>query len=153
MHVILDPELRSKINRPIPVGTSILCFKIMSREKNSPGPEASVQLSPGLYYITRAIPVCLNTHTWHVGVHNHIIYKYFGIVQPVLHYLSVSMIVALSKRLHPLRTYLLLGSRSPQHQILSTFVNLTPRCSKSKLVKVKSNISLTRCEGDCHDSR
>ena len=59
-----------------------------------------------LVYITRAIPICLNTHTW-VGVHNHIMTNYFGVVQPVFHptpqqyYLSVSIFVTLSNRLRP----------------------------------------------------
>jgi len=44
---------------------------------------------------------------------------------------------------------------TPQGDFLErcTFENLTPWCSKSKVVKVKRNCSLTRCRGDCHDGR
>src|SRR5258706_2852212 len=124
----------------------------MPKEKTSPGPE-TVQLSA--VCITWAIPIYLNTQTWHVGFHNLIMNNYFGIVQPVLHhnpqqyYLSVSTFMALSNRLRPSTIYLLLGSRFSQR----TFENLTPRCSKSKVFKVERNSSITRCKVDRHDGR
>ena len=38
-------------------------------------------------------------------------------ITPQQYYLSVSMFVALSNRLRPSTIYLVLGSRSPQHQV------------------------------------
>src|SRR5258706_670687 len=38
------------------------------------------------FVVTWAIPICLKTHTWHVGVHNYIMTNYFGVVQPVLYH-------------------------------------------------------------------
>ena len=39
-----------------------------------------------LVYITWVIPISLNTHKWHIEVHNLILNNYLGVVQHVLHH-------------------------------------------------------------------
>ena len=38
------------------------------------------------YFHTLSIPICLNTHTCHIRVHNLIMNNYISVVQHVLHY-------------------------------------------------------------------
>ena len=56
----------SKINYPVPAGNRKFLFQAHAKRK-PPRPFRCL-----LVCITWTIPICLNTHTWHVGVHDHI---------------------------------------------------------------------------------
>ncbi len=91
-HVIPDPEL------PTPPVSVPIKNKPPNSSRNSKtfrSCQEKITLrawrlsSYPMVFITWAKPICLNTHTWHVGVHNnHIMSNYFGVVQPVLHHNS-----------------------------------------------------------------
>ena len=82
-HVILDPGLPFKINHPILEGSVKSYFRSCQEKRILRARRLS---SCSLVCISRPIPICLNTHTWHVGVHNLIMNNYVDVVQHLLHH-------------------------------------------------------------------